>query len=259
MQKLSAVVITLNEEKHIERCLGSLVSAVDEILVLDSGSTDKTLEIAQRFLNVKIYQVKWLGYADTKNLGNSLASYDWIISVDADESLSADLVNSILEWKQMEASHNSGFNRANYFNGIWIKNAGWYPDFKWRIFNRNTTKWIGTIHEQLKGNSIETNSPILLKGDCLHFSYSSVDELRQQSIKFAKLGAFSLFERKRFMSWFKIFTSPLFRFFKSFVLQRGFLDGRVGFWIAWYSAYELFVKYNELRKLIFYKKDKFLL
>ena len=171
MVKISAVIITFNEERNISRCIQSLVDVVDEIIVVDSFSKDKTEEICLAN-NVQFIQREWNGYSETKNFANSQAKNDWVLSLDADEALSADLKTSILTLKKEELKGSYSFNRLTNYCGMWVKFGGWYPDNKTRLFNRLEGKWTGLIHENLEFSSATQTS--LLKGDCLHYSYYSV-------------------------------------------------------------------------------------
>ena len=148
---LTAVIITKNEERNILRCLNSLLDVADEIVVVDSGSTDRTEEICNSF-NVKFVQQEWLGYSEQKNFANNLASNDWILSIDADEELSEKLKNSISELKNQRLSDDEVFsmNRLTNYCGHWIRHCGWYPDRKIRIWNRTVGKWQGEIHETIE-------------------------------------------------------------------------------------------------------------
>lgn len=238
MRKLSATIITLNEERNIGRCLDSLAGIVDEAVVVDSGSTDRTVEIAEG-KGAKVFQHEWAGYSGQKNWANEKASNDLILSMDADEELSEQLRQSIIQ-----ALHGSGINfkfarKANYC-GKWINHTGWYPDTKFRIFDRRNTKWEGRIHEVLVSSD---PAPEMLNGDLLHYSYSSISEHVKQSDKFSHLSALSLLQSGKKPSFFKMILNPIIRFIKFYVTKFGFLDGRYGFIISVISAHEVFLKY----------------
>ena len=177
--KISAVIITKNEERNILRCLNSVQDVVDEIIVVDSGSTDSTADICEQF-GVKCVQQEWLGYSEQKNFANSLASNDWILSIDADEELSDELKHSVLKYKSKHVSPDLVFsmNRLTSFCGHWIRHCGWYPDRKIRIWNRKVGKWQGEIHETLEFSSDVQEKP--LKGDLLHSSFDSAYEYEEQ-------------------------------------------------------------------------------
>jgi glycosyltransferase involved in cell wall biosynthesis len=245
MPQLSVVIITFNEELNIKRCLESILAIADDIVVVDSFSTDKTEEICKQY-NVKFIQRKWEGYSATKNFANSQAQYDWILSLDADEALSEELKKSILKIKKKAETETYKFNRLTNYCGTWIRHCGWYPDAKIRIFDRNKAKWEGKIHEQL----ITSSSPaILLKGDCLHYSYYTLDQHYRQSDKFSTLSAQSLYERGKKASIIKLWFSPAVKFINDYIFKLGILDGMAGYVICKISAYTTYLKYKKLREM----------
>ena len=246
MLKLSVVIITLNEEKNIARCLESIKEIADEIIIIDSFSTDKTEEICKTY-DVKFIKHKWEGYSATKNFGNALASNKYILSLDADEALSPELVQSINGIKNNTNQIVYSFNRLTNYCGKWIKHCGWYPDKKIRIFDKNINRWIGEVHETLY---IEPTQNIKhLKGDCLHYSYYSIEQHYQQATKYAELAAQELYAKGKKSSLFKLIINPIAKFIKCYVTNRGFLDGYYGFLICKISAYTTYLKYSKLRKL----------
>jgi len=246
-RKISAVIITFNEERNIERCIKSLENVADEIIVVDSFSTDNTQAFCQKY-NVKFVQQKWLGYAKQKNYANSLASYDLILSLDADEALSDELKNSILEIKKTSVPVAYSMNRCTNYCGKWIKHCGWYPDKKVRIFDKNFAFWKDLqIHEEIVF-SVET--PVIhLKGDILHYSYYTIQEHINQANKFTDLTAKVAFEKNKKSSLFNIFFNPKWKFFSSFIIKGGFLDGYYGYLVCKISANATFLKYAKLREL----------
>lgn len=250
MQQLSAVVITFNEQRNIRRCIESLLPVADEIVVLDSLSTDQTKAICTEFPVVRFRSQKFLGHIAQKNAAVALAKHELVLSLDADEALSADLAESILQVKRYVASDGYSMNRLTSYCGQWIRHCGWYPDRKIRLFNRSKGAWGGTDpHDKYLMNPGTSVSH--LNGDLLHYSYTQPEELRLQSEKFARIGADALFRSGKGVSWLKMFFSPLFRFIRAYLLKAGFLDGKAGLVISWYSASECFQKYNHLRKLVF--------
>lgn len=243
---LSLVVITLNEEQNLRRCLESVKGVADEIIIVDSGSKDNTLEIAAEF-SARIYRKEWMGYSRQKNFGNDLASFNMILSLDADEALSDELRRSILSEKAKGWKGVYSFARITNYCGVFIKHGGWYPDFKVRIFNRTLVKWVGEIHEVLSGyNSDEVN---VLKGDCLHYSYYNSEQHWKQAEKFSNLAAEDLFKRGKKYSFIKIFMAPIFRFISGYFFNLGILDGVSGLKIAYISAAATKIKYVKLRQL----------
>ncbi len=243
MDKLSAIIITLNEEKNIERCLKSLQTVADEIIVVDSNSTDQTLEICKKY-QAQIIQQQWLGYSEQKNLGNKAASHPYILSIDADEALSEELRQSILQIKKEGFTEAYQFNRLNNYCGKWIKHTSWYPDTKVRIWNKNEGKWEGDIHETV---ILDSNTSIShLKGNLLHYSFYTIEEHIAQSNKFSSIATNSRYAKGKKVSLLKITFAPLFKFFKEYFIKLGILDGIYGFTISKISAHETFLKYIKL-------------
>jgi glycosyltransferase involved in cell wall biosynthesis len=244
---LSAVIITKNEAKNVALCLNSLKDVADEVIVVDSFSTDSTVEIC-RSMGAKVFQLQWEGYSRTKNKGNALASYDWILSIDADEVLSPELRNSILKIKQEEHGRFYSFRRLTNYCGHWIRHGGWYPDIKFRLFDRRSARWTGDyVHEQLKAE--DHPAIILLEGDCLHYSFHSISQHVEQVNRYSALSAEDRFSRGKRASFGKLVFSPAFTFFSMYVLRLGMLDGLYGFIIAVISAYARFLRYARLFEL----------
>lgn len=253
MPKLSVVVITHNEERNIGTCLKSVKDIADDIVVVDSFSTDNTESICRKH-NVNFYQHEWEGYSTTKNYANSLAKHDWILSLDADEALSEELYNSILKLKEGKKKGAYEFNRLTNYCGKWVKHCGWYPDTKIRIFDRRTTSWQGIIHETLL---FQNPAKIIhLKGDCLHYSYHSLEQHLDQTEKFSTLAAKALFKEGKKATWGKLYISPAVKFFQDYIIKLGFLDGATGFTICKISAYTTMLKYQKLKKMQSVSKQK---
>jgi glycosyltransferase involved in cell wall biosynthesis len=248
VKKLSAVIITLNEEKNIARCIRSVIDIADEIIVVDSFSTDKTKDICIE-LGVKFVQQSWIGYVEQKNFANNLADHDWILSIDADESLSEELHNSIKQVKdQLSENTVYSMNRLTNYCGKWIHHCGWYPDTKIRIFNRKAVRWTGKlIHETLK--IPEQFTVNLLKGDLLHFSYYTRDDHYRQIDKFTSLTALEAFENGRKAGIINLFLNPAWKFVRDYLFKAGFLDGKAGFDVCRISAYATYLKYSKLRNM----------
>lgn len=244
MVKLSVVIITFNEEHNIERCLKSVVNIADEIVVVDSFSTDNTSYICKKY-NVNFVQNKWLGYSKQKNKANSLSNNDYILSIDADEAVSKELEKSILEQKKIGFSGCYKINRFNNYCGKWIKHTSWYPDTKIRIWNRNEAIWKGDIHETVE--FLEKNMVVKqLKGDLLHYSYTSIHNHIEQANKFSSIAAQIKYEQGKSVGLIKIIISPFFKFIKEYFIKLGLLDGIYGFVISVISAHETFLKYIKL-------------
>ncbi len=244
---ISAVIITLNEEQNIGRCFNSLSGVADEIIVLDSFSTDKTEEIC-RTKGVKFFQKPWLGFSASKNYANNLATMDFVLSVDADEVLSDELKNSIIGHKRNPLFIAYSFSRLTNYCGQWIHYCGWYPDTKVRLFKRGEAIWTGEIHEELTFKvATEVKK---LKGDLLHYSFPTIASHINTLNSFSEIAAKDAFQKKRGASLiYHILLNPLFTFFKKYIFQKGFLDGYYGFIICAISGFANFTKYVKLNEL----------
>jgi glycosyltransferase involved in cell wall biosynthesis len=247
MKLLSAVIITWNEEENIGRCIDSLWKVADEIIVVDSYSSDNTVAIAkQKGANVK--QKPFHGYIEQKNNALMTASHNYVLSLDADEILSDKLVNSILKEK-IDFRYSAYFmNRRNSYCGKFIKHGLWYPNQKLRLFDKRIASWGGmNPHDkiQLNGN----NKASFMEGDILHYAYNSIDEHIRRNEEISTIAAWSLYESGKRKHWSKIFLSPLWSFFHGYFLRLGFLDGYYGFIIATHTASQSFLKYQKLRRL----------
>lgn len=250
MKQISAVIITFNEERNIGRCLQSLQGVVDEVVVIDSFSTDKTESICLQH-GARFIRHPFEGHIEQKNVAIEHARFPFILSLDADEALSDELKNSILQVKNDLSADGYSFNRLTSYCGKWIKHGGWYPDRKLRLADRTKAHWGGqNPHDQLL---LPANSKtVFLKGDLLHYSYYSLEDHLSQVNKFTTIGARSAFESGRTAGWFSLLVKPVFKFFRDYILKAGFLDGYYGFVIARISAHATYLKYAKLREL--YKK-----
>ncbi len=253
MIKISAVIITFNEEERIERCIKSLRSVADEIVIVDSFSTDKTEEICEKF-GAKFFKNEFEGYIEQKNYALTCASYDYILSLDADEALSEELKQSILEVKT-NWNHYDGyyFNRFNNYCGQWIYHSNWYPDQKLRLFDRRKGKWGGTNPHDMFILDPQSKK-MYLKGDLLHWVLSTYDAHIDKANKFSTIAAKEAYKQGKKASIFTILSHAAWRFFKSYFMRLGVLDGYNGFVISTFSAYTVFLKYIKLRQL--YLKNK---
>lgn len=243
--QLSVVIITLNEEANIARCLTAAKSIADEIVVVDAHSKDRTKEICQEF-NVNFIEQEWLGYSQQKNFANSRAKHDWILSLDADEVLSDELIQSIKQAKSQAPNCFYRINRRTNYCGVWIKYCGWYPDQKIRIFDRNQAKWHGAhIHERLL---FDTKIEICeLKGDLLHYSYPTIETHVTRADRYSTLGARELYARGKRFSYPRFFANPIFKFVRMYFFKLGFLEGSYGLCICVISAYAALLKQAKLR------------
>ena len=247
MTRISAVVITYNEERNIKRCIESLLPVMDEIIVIDSFSTDRTKDICSLYPVVFI-EKSWEGYSKTKNFGNLTASNDYIFSIDADESLSESLQNELLELKRIGIEGNYTVNRLTNYCNNWIYHSGWFPDWKIRLFSKTNSSWNDAIvHEELiHSNDVKT---IKLKGLLFHYSYFSAHQHKEKADKYSLLTAEKYFEQNKKVSFLSPYLSAFGRFFFMYFLKRGFLDGYSGLMIAKISAQSNVVKYKELLRL----------
>ncbi|MEA3445109.1 MAG: glycosyltransferase family 2 protein [Bacteroidota bacterium] len=245
-EKISLVIITKNEEKNIQRCLESAKGVADEIIVIDSFSLDKTREICEQY-NARFVTKDWMGYSETKNYGNSLASHEWVLSLDADEALSKKLEESILREKKNFRYDAYNFNRIANYCGKWIKHSGWYPDPKMRLWKKSIGNWEGDIHENVILNKdIETG---WLSGKLLHFSIYSVSQHQDQINKFSDIFAESAFNKGKRTNFFILLLKPIQRFFLTYIFKLGILDGYYGFLISVLTAHSIFLRHVKLRQL----------
>lgn len=247
MVKLSVVIIAFNEEKNIERCLKSVSNIADEIVVVDSGSTDKTVELSRTY-NAIIVEQEFLGHIEQKNFALTHTSYDLCLSLDADEALTEELENSILQLKEQNIDCGYTMNRLTNYCGKWIKHCGWYPDVKLRLWNKNEGKWSGTNpHDKFVMRSgIKVNH---IKGDILHYSFYTVEQHMDQIMYFTDISSKALFKQGKKSNTIKIIFSPVVKFLRDYIWKKGFLDGYYGFIISKNSAYAKYLKYTKLRKL----------
>jgi glycosyltransferase involved in cell wall biosynthesis len=254
MTQISAVIITYNEEKKIGRCIDSVKKIADEILIVDSFSTDqtKTISIGKggRFI-----EHRFEGYTAQKNFAVQQAKYDCILSLDADEYLSSELEHSILKVKSNWNADGFAISRLNSYAGKWIKSCGWYPDRKIRLFDRRRGSWVGDlVHEVVK---MDNEAKVArLDGDILHEAYDNASQLiSKMQGQYADLFARSNAHKKK-VTPFKIFYKTLASFFKSYILKGGIWDGYEGLLISVSNANGVFYKYAKLFELNRSEKQK---
>ncbi len=246
--KISFCLITLNEEQNLSRCLKSCADLADEIVVLDSGSRDGTEIIARQFGALCQYQ-DWLGYVGQKNKALSLATHPWAFSLDADEELSPELRDEIKLLKDIEpAADRSGFSmpRCVLYEGRWIRHGDWYPDRLVRLFRRDRAKFTGgKVHERL-----EVSGRIVpLHGELYHHSFKDAADHWARCQTYARLWAETQHEAGQVTNLIAPYLHALFRWFRGYVLRRGFLDGKQGWRIAVFCAREVLLKYQLLRQM----------
>jgi len=243
--KITATIISYNEERNIARAMESL-RCCDEIVVVDSGSSDRTAEIAEK-LGARVIEYPWGGYARQKNYAAECASNDWILSVDADEALSEALEGEIWQVKKKGPAFDAyTMPRLAQYLGRWILHSGWYPDRKVRLYNRKNARWVGDyVHESLvvKGRTGH------LESDLLHFTCSSLSEHLKTLDRYTTLAAEQLIAQKRPIGITQLLLDPIWTFWSTYVLRLGFLDGMEGLAIAWMAAIYNFVKYAKARDM----------
>jgi len=246
MEKISVVIITFNEESKLRRCIESVKPVADEIIVLDSFSNDKTVVLA-RSAGAKVYQQSFHGYKEQKNSALQFASYNYILSIDADEALSVELIGSILTAKEKFTYSAYTMNRCNFFSGRFIKHGLWYPDKKIRLFDKRMASWGGmNPHDKilLPGRATICH----LEGDLFHYSFNNISEYVKRNEEISSIAAASLYKMGK-RSGLKIVINPIWRFIKSYFIKKGFLDGYPGFIIAKNTAAQAYMKYKKLNKL----------
>lgn len=237
---LSATVITLNEEANLPRCLASLRGLASEVVVVDSGSRDRTREIAMA-AGARFESQPWLGYAAQKNAAMGHATEAWVLSLDADEAVSPELARSIRERFVRGDPDVDGFLvcRLNFYLGAWIRHA-WYPEWRLRLVRRERAAWTGTgVHERLE----LSGKTARLAGHLLHYSYRDLADHLERTIRYARLGAEDLAEAGRTARWYHLACSPWLAFFKTLILRHGWRDGWRGWVIACATFVKVFAKY----------------
>jgi glycosyltransferase involved in cell wall biosynthesis len=246
MPSLTAILISYNEEQDLPRALVSLAGIADEIILVDSGSTDRTCEIAREF-GARLHAHKLDNFAQQKNYAASLSSNDWILCIDCDHELSPELRNSLLEWKRQVPQEN-GYEivlLTNYL-GKWILHSGWYPEFKLLLYRRDKGKFVNALHEQ-----VDVEGPTgRLRGYLFHYTIRTLAEHSAKVDTMSTMAAEDLYSRGR-RSWraAMIFASP-WTIVQRLVFQLGILDGRRGWLIAWYSGIYIYLKYRKLGRLL---------
>ncbi len=247
MIKITVAIITYNEENNIGRCISSVLPIADEVLVVDSFSKDKTEEISKS-LGARFVANPFAGHIEQKNLALDLATHDYVLSLDADEALSPELLEQIKLVKNNFALDGYRFHRLTNYNGHWVRYSGWYPDTKLRLVKKDKARWGGeNPHDILQMKNSESTG--FLKGDLLHYSYDSIAAHVTQTDKFTTIAARAAFKQGKRSSIFKIVTRPMFKFLRDYFFKRGFLDGRYGFIICSINSLYALLKYAKLHEL----------
>lgn len=246
---ISAVIICKNEQNNIEHCLKSL-AWVDEVVVYDSGSTDATVDIAQK-LGAKVYRGPWLGFGATKHEATKQATFDWILSIDSDEEVPSQLAKEIQDkLSKLDIHQAYKISRLSFYLGRSIKNGGWYPDYQIRLFNRKSYQWnLASIHEKVEPLKGQTEQIKKFDHDLYHYVFKNIDHQVQTNNRYSTLQAQTMFKNKKSFSYFHLFTKPSVKFVECYFLKRGFLDGWAGYVIARNAAYSAFLKWVKLKEL----------
>ncbi len=256
MIKISVAIITYNEEKNIGRCIKSVLDIADEVVVIDSFSTDKTPQICHE-LGVRFFTNPFIGHIEQKNHAIAQTKFDYILSLDGDEELGANL---LLEIKKIKNGENSNalfdgyfFNRRTNYAGYWVHHCGWYPDKKLRLFNKHKAHWAGVNpHDIIKMDEGATIQSIPF--DILHYSYESITAHISQTNKFTTIAAKAAFSKGVRSNIFKIVTRPILKFLRDYFLKLGMLDGRYGIIICAINSLSALLKYSKIFELQLNKK-----
>ncbi|MCK5849861.1 MAG: glycosyltransferase family 2 protein [Kiritimatiellae bacterium] len=243
-EKVSACITAGNEEKNIRRCLDS-VKWADEIIVVDSFSTDRTVEICREYTN-RVYSHRWLGYIGQKNLIKDLADGPWILFIDADEEISESLRDEIIAELESDSCNKIAgyeFTRLVKFLGRWIKHGDWYPDIKLRIFRKDR----GHCGGKEPHDKTTVNGPVKhLHGDMYHYTYDEISDQLETINRFSSITANGQYADKKTFHMHDLLLRPIIRFIRSYIFRRGFMDGLPGLIIAMTCSYGVFVKYAKL-------------
>ncbi len=242
---ITLVVITLNEAHNIERCLQSASELCAEMLVVDSQSEDKTCEIAQR-LGARVLQKSWMGFGPQKRWATEQAQNDWILSLDADETLSPELEQEIrTKFKQLQKEIAYEMPRKSFHLGRWIGHGGWYPDYQTRFFHRQFSNWPdASIHERVQSQRLEK-----LESPILHYVFKNLSDQVRTNDRYSGLLAEKDFKSGKSFSMIKLILKPWSKFFECYFLKLGLLDGLPGFLIAVSASYSIFLRWAKIWEL----------
>ncbi|MEL6253639.1 MAG: glycosyltransferase family 2 protein [Bacteroidota bacterium] len=245
MHKLSVVIITYNEEKNLQRCLDSVAEIADEILIVDSHSTDNTAKIG-RANGARLILHTFQGHVAQKNFALQQTTYDLVLSLDADEALEEAAQLEVKEIKENWQGEAYIFRRRNNYCGKWIRFGGWYPDKKLRLLDKNKGKWTGrNPHDKLEADTEVPRKE--LRSHILHFTIANRAEHLKTVHAFSTYAAEAKFEAGKKGSILKVYFAPIFKFLKGYFFQLGILDGAKGLQIALISAYASYLRYKKLR------------
>jgi len=251
-RKLSVVIITFNEERNIERCLKSIKEIADEIVVVDSFSKDRTEEVCLNY-KVRFIPHKFDGHIEQKNWAREQASYDLVLSLDADEALDEELKHSIKEVKMNPMQTGYKMNRLTNYCGKWIRHTGWYPDTKLRLWKKGTGAWMGeNPHDEFRLTN-KAEEVAHLKGDILHYSYHEAADHDKQIEYFTTIAAKAFVDKGKKPYFLQGYFSAFLKFIKCYFIKAGFLDGKEGWIISTKSSFAAYLKYKKINALL--KRD----
>ncbi|MBU0598631.1 glycosyltransferase family 2 protein [Patescibacteria group bacterium] len=262
MIKFSICIITYNEELNISRCLENIYDISDDIIIIDSYSTDKTVELAKKYKNVRIYKNCWPGYSKQRNLANSKAKYDWIFQLDIDEFIPDDLKEELKNIDSMAEFVGYNVPCLDFFYGRWIKHGDWYPQYHTRLYNKKILHMDGEIlvHEKLIPHNNQKYKIGTLKSPHLHFSHITVNDTLEGFKKYTNLDSYERINKISSRSYWIIFIKMCVnmskQFFGRYFIKKGLLDGWHGFYIACMMAWYEFMIHIKLFTLRYYQKNK---
>lgn len=240
---ISAFIVCCNEERQIRRCLES-IKWCDEIVIVDSGSTDNTLAICQEYTS-KVFYHPWQGYVGQKQHALSLCSGEWVLNLDADEEVSEELAQELRGFANSDNSRVNGcyLNRVVFFLNRWWRKGGWYPEYRLRFCRRSATLWGGDEpHEKAS----VTGNTTRCKGELYHYSFSDLADYVRRSNTLSSNATSTLLARGSVFSLSMLLVRPVARFFKFYILKRGFREGIAGLIVALIEAYSVLLKYSKL-------------
>lgn len=242
--EISVVLIALNEQDNIARAIRS-VSWADEVLVFDSGSTDKTMDIAKN-MGAKVLEGGWQGFGKTKQAATELARHDWIFSLDCDEEVTGALAAEIhKKFTELDPTAVYKIPRSSYFLGAWIRHGGWYPDYQGRLFNRKNAGWNqAEVHEK-----VEAKAEAFMVSGLNHYVFKNLEHQVNTNNRYSTLLAIQMGKNGKSFSMFHFLTKPAVKFIENYFLKLGFLDGWAGYVIAKNAAYSVFLKWSKLHEI----------
>ncbi|TDU64160.1 glycosyltransferase involved in cell wall biosynthesis [Prosthecobacter fusiformis] len=243
---ISIAIISKNEQANLRRCLASAAGLAEEIVIVDSGSTDATAEVAAEF-GARFVHQDWLGYTDQKNLCNSFCTQPWILALDCDEELSPELQQGIAAFFESgdSAIYDAAWMaRCVWFLGRWIRHGDWYPDKKVRLFRREKGQWQGHDSSQVHERLVVQGPHTTLRGDLYHYSFTGMRHYLDKHLSYTEV--FADHEKAGGRGWSLVDAvfRPWWRFFRAYFIKAGFLDGFPGLWIAIATAFFTFMRYS---------------